>query len=370
MVSEFEGLTKTSLFTVHEQLGARLVDFAGWAMPLEYEGTVSEHEAVREDVGVFDVSHLGRVWVTGGGAEATVAATFTNDPARLDDGGSQYTLCCSDDGGILDDLIVYRVAEDRFLTIPNAANHRTVRSALEEAAAEHGAEIDEATARTSMLAVQGRRSLEVLTELYPTAASKVPYRGIGRIDAGPSGEGWFCRTGYTGEVGAEIILPGHDAPGVLRELVEQYDVTPVGLGARDTLRLEMGYPLHGQDLTRETDPFEAQLAWAVRLERDHFRGRDALLAKADRGPARRLWGVRAADRGIPRAEMEVQVAGRAVGEVTSGTYSPTLRTGIGLAYLEAGLGPDDEVEVDIRGNAVSFGVVRPPFVDADPKGGS
>lgn len=369
MVSEFEGLTKTSLFTVHEQLGARLVDFAGWAMPLEYEGTISEHEAVREDVGVFDVSHLGRVWVVGGGAEATIAATFTNDPARLDDGGSQYTLCCAEDGGILDDLIVYRVAEDRFLTIPNAANLRVVRSALEEAGDEHGAELDDATARTSMLAVQGPRSLEVLSDVYPTAASEVPYRGIGQVDAGPSADGWFCRTGYTGEVGAEIILPGLDAPGVLRELVEQYDVTPVGLGARDTLRLEMGYPLHGQDLTPDTDPFEAQLSWAVRLERDDFRGRDALVAKADSGAERRLWGLRAVDRGIPRAGMSVFADGREVGQVTSGTYSPTLRTGIGLAYLEADLGPEDEVVVDIRGNEIAFTVVRPPFVDADPRGG-
>lgn len=368
MPAEFEGLVKTSLFAIHEQLGARLVDFAGWAMPLEYEGTLAEHEAVRSDVGVFDVSHLGKLWITGDEAEQVVAATFTNDPTRLEDGRAQYTLLCADDGGVLDDLIVYRIASDHFLAVPNAANVRVVREALEAAAHERRAEIADDSTTLNILAIQGPRSLDVLDDLFPGVGRGVDYLGIARIHGGPSADGWLCRTGYTGEVGAELIVSELDAPGILRELVDVHDVTPAGLGARDTLRLEMGYPLHGQDITPRTGPYEARLGWAVRLQRDDFQGRDALVRLEEEGPSRLLRGLRAVDRGIPRAGMEVLHGDDVVGEVTSGTFSPTLRTGIGLAYLLIGTEPDDEVVVDVRGNRIPFRVTEPPFVEADPRG--
>ncbi len=357
---------KTSLHALHEELGARIAPFAGWGMPLEYEGTVSEHEAVRERVGVFDVSHLGSVWVEGPDAEDVVATSFTNDPTRLSDGRSQYTLCCDDDGGILDDLIVYRLAAERFLTVPNAANTRTVLGRLLKEADDRDATVTDASRQLAIVAVQGPDSLDLLGRLYPGVVAAVDHRGIATIDLGPSDEGWLCRTGYTGEVGAELVLPGSDAPGVFRELID-LGAVPAGLGARDTLRLEMGYPLHGNDLGPDTDPYEARLSWAVKLDRDDFHGREALVASEQQAPARRLYGLRADDRGIPRRGMEVRADGDRVGEVTSGSYSPTLRTGIGLAYLDTPLGPGDDVTVDVRGNGLGFEVVDPPFVDRDPR---
>lgn len=365
-MSEFEGLTKTPLYRIHQERGAKLAPFAGWVMPLEYAGTLAEHRAVREDVGVFDVSHLGTVFVRGDGALDTVAACFTNDPRDLGDGGAHYTLCCDEDGGITDDLIVYRLAGDRFLVIPNAANTDAVRGVLQEAANGRGAEVDDASRKYAILAVQGPRSLELAQRLFPDVG-KLGFQELAEVDLGPADTGWYCRTGYTGEVGVELVLPWHDAPGSFRELVE-LGATPCGLGARDTLRLEMGYPLHGNDISPDTDPFEARLGWAVDLDRDDFRGRDALRERKEKGPSRRLWGLRATDRGIPRPEMAVGRDGRPVGAVTSGTFSPTLRTGIGLAYLDDPLGPGDEVSVDVRGREHAFEVVKPPFVDADPHG--
>lgn len=367
MTGEFEGLIKTSLFSVHEQYGAKLVDFAGWAMPLSYTGTVAEHRAVRGDVGVFDVSHLGDLWVTGPAAEATVGATFTNDPRRLVDGASQYTLCCDHSGGIVDDLILYRLDAQRFLAIPNAANTAEVRTALQTAGEGHDVTTTDVSTRLTMLAVQGPRSLEVVRRLFPTVVDAVDYHGIAELDLGPSDTGWLARTGYTGEVGVEVILPELDAPGYFRELVE-LGATPAGLGARDTLRLEVGYPLHGNDLTTDTDPYEARLGWAVKLEGRQFRGSERLRAKAAQPPARRLWGVKVVGRGIPRPGMAVHHDGRRVGTVTSGTFSPTLRTGLGLACLDDPLGPGDQVAVDIRGKHQPFDVVRPPFVETDPRG--
>ncbi|HEX2026684.1 MAG TPA: glycine cleavage system aminomethyltransferase GcvT [Nitriliruptorales bacterium] len=366
--AQHEGLIKGALYSVHEQLGARIAPFAGWAMPIEYAGTLAEHRAVREDVGVFDVSHLGNIWVSGGGAEDTVAATFTNDPGDLEDGTSQYTLCCDEDGGVIDDLIVYRLNGDRFMVVPNAANRSAVLELLQAPAEQHGARVADDSMRLAILAVQGPRSLELVHQLFPDVVGTVPYHGIGYIDLGPSDDGWLCRTGYTGEVGCELMLPGLDAPGYFRELLE-LGATPVGLGARDTLRLEMGYPLHGNELSRDTDPFEAQLGWAVKLEGRRFRGSAALERRQEQGPQRRLWGIRATDRGIPRAGMTVTSDGDQVGTVTSGSFSPTLRTGIGLAYLAVPVGPGDEVTVDLRGRPALFEVVRPPFVDRDPRDG-
>ncbi|MGH3441898.1 MAG: glycine cleavage system aminomethyltransferase GcvT [Nitriliruptorales bacterium] len=365
-MSEFEGLTKTSLYSVHQERGAKLAPFAGWVVPLEYEGTLAEHRAVREDVGVFDVSHLGTVFVRGGGALDAVAACFTNDPRDLDDGQAHYTLCCDEDGGIVDDLIAYRLAGDRFLVIPNAANTAAVVDVLRDAAADRGAEVEDASTGYAILAVQGPRSIELAHRLFPDAG-RLGFQEFAELSLGPSDTGWYCRTGYTGEVGVELVLPWLDAPGYFRELVE-LGATPCGLGARDTLRLEMGYPLHGNDLSPDIDPFEARLGWAVDLDRDAFRGRDALRERKEKGPSRRLWGLRATDRGIPRPGMTVSSGGSTVGTVTSGTFSPTLRTGIGMAYLDDPVGPGAEVTVDVREREHRFAVVKPPFVDADPHG--
>ncbi|MBW3665181.1 MAG: glycine cleavage system aminomethyltransferase GcvT [Actinobacteria bacterium] len=361
-----EGLTRTALYVRHAELGARIMPFAGWAMPLEYQGTLSEHEAVRRDVGVFDVSHLGSIYVVGPGAGDAVAATVTKDVTQLDVGRSQYCLCCDEHGGIVDDLIVYRLESDRYLLIPNAANTAEVGAALIEAASGHGAEVDDRSLQCTILAVQGPRALDVLGTVTGADVASQAWTSVATIDLDRE-EALLCRTGYTGEVGSELILPNSRALEVFDQLLH-HGVTPCGLGARDTLRLEMGYPLHGNDLGPDTDPFEARLSWAVDLERGQFRGRDALKVAYEAGVSRRLLGIRAVERGIPRPGMTVLKDGEDVGTVTSGSYSPTLRTGIGLAYLAHPVAAGDRVTVDIRGKHREFEVLRPPFVDRDPRG--
>lgn len=359
-------LRPTPLTSLHRAVGAKLAPFAGWEMPLEFEGTLAEHRAVRSAVGVFDVSHLGTVAVTGPDAEAVVAATFTNDPARLEDGTSQYTLCCDATGGIIDDLIVYRLGPERFLAIPNAANNDAVVGRLRDAAGDADADVADLGVEHAILAVQGPESLGLVAEVVDVDPTTVPYLGAAEI--GHDGADLLmCRTGYTGEVGCELVVPAAAAPA-LWDALRSGGATACGLGARDTLRLEMGYPLHGHDLSPETDPYEARLGWVVELDRGAFTGREALAAAKERGPERRLWGLLGTNRRPPRQGMDVRREGERVGTVTSGSFSPTLEVGIGLAYLDAPVGPDDEVEVDVRGTGVPFRVVRPPFVDRDPSG--
>ena len=360
-------LIRPALYDRHVELGAKLAPFAGWHMPLQYAGTVTEHEAVRERVGVFDVSHLGTVWVEGDEALEVIAGSFTNDPTTLGVGQSQYTLCPTEDGGILDDLIVYRVADGRWMVVPNAANTARVVEVLRAVAAGRDAEVRDESRAWSILAVQGPESLSVLAQVLDDDPADVPYLHTREIGL-PGGRGVLGRTGYTGEIGAELVVENGAAERVFDALLGA-DVEPAGLGARDTLRLEMGYPLHGNDIGPDTDPYEARLGWAVKLDRDPFRAQDALRARKEQGVSRRLYGIRGDRRAIPRAGMQVTHEGRVVGAVRSGSFSPTLRVGIGLAYLENPLGPGDEVRIDLRGRDATFEVVRPPFVDRDPKGG-
>ena len=364
-------LRPTPLTSRHEAAGAKMAPFAGWSMPLQYAGTVTEHEAVRTGVGVFDVSHLGTVFVTGGDAGAVIAASFTNDPSGLSDGASQYTLCCDERGGIIDDLIVYRLAGDRWMTVPNAANTAAVVGRLQEQARGHDVEVADQSRDWAILAVQGPASLTALAGALdalgcgvdPTA---VPYLGVVETSVADVPV-LLCRTGYTGEIGAELVVGAAGAAAVWDALLAA-GAQPCGLGARDTLRLEMGYPLHGNDLSTEVLPHEARLTWAVKLDHGDFIGRDALLAAKEAGPDRRLWGLRGASRRPPRAGMRVLDGDREVGTVTSGSFSPTAQVGIGLALLSADIEPGAEVGVDVRGTTVPFEVIRPPFVDRDPKG--
>jgi aminomethyltransferase len=360
-------LVTTALTDRHHDLGAKMAPFAGWSMPLEYEGTLAEHRAVRAGVGVFDVSHLGTVWITGTDAEAAVASTFTNDPARLDDRQSQYTLCCDDTGGIVDDLIVYRIAANRFMVVPNAANTPAVVSRLERAAAQHtDATVRDESREHAILAVQGPGALDLVAGVVGLDPRDVPYLGLAEVEL--HGESVvLCRTGYTGEPGVELVLPNPAARPTFDALLEGGAV-PAGLGARDTLRLEMGYPLHGNDISRSTHPYEARLGWAVKLDRGAFTGQDALRAAKERGPGRRLLGLVTEGRRPLRAGMTVRRDGESVGELTSGGFSPTLEVGIGLAYLADPIAAGDEVVVDVRGRQLPASVVRPPFVERDPKG--
>ena len=347
-------LLKSPLHDRHVALGAKLADFGGWEMPIEYPGggVLKEHAAVREDVGVFDVSHLGKGVVRGPGALDFVNARLTNDLRRIGPGQAQYTLCCADDGGVVDDLIAYVRSEDEVFLIPNAANTATVMSLL---AADAGdLEVRNLHQDYGVIAVQGPRSAELVASLgLPTDSDYMSYT--------VSGDMIVCRTGYTGEHGYEL-LPRWEEAGSVWDALVAAGAQPCGLGARDTLRTEMGYPLHGQDLSLTISPVQARSGWAVGWDKPAFWGREALLQERAAGPRRLLWGLESQDRGIPRAHMDVLRDDRVIGEVTSGTFSPTLRKGIGLALLEQGTSDGDEVTVDVRGRISTMKVVKPPFV--------
>ncbi|MFU8841890.1 MAG: glycine cleavage system aminomethyltransferase GcvT [Nitriliruptoraceae bacterium] len=362
----------TPLTARHEAAGARLADFAGWSMPLWFAGGVAEHTAVRTHAGVFDVSHLGTVEVVGPAAREVVAATFTGDPSTLRDGDAQYTLCCDDGGGIVDDLLVYRLAADRLLTVPNAANTAAVVRALEEAATGRDAEVVDRSRERAVLAIQGPDSLELadrcLADLGapPAVATSTPRNRVREVEVDDGTPALICRTGYTGERGIEVVLGWATALRLWEGLVAA-GAAPCGLAARDTLRLEMGYPLHGNELSTSTLPGEARLGWAVALDRGPFRGQEALRAAAAAGAARRLWGLAAGGRRPLRAGLEVRAEdGGRLGVTTSGSLSPTLGVPIALAYLASSTGPGDRVVVDVRGRAVPAEVVRPPFLQRDP----
>jgi len=340
-------------------------------MPIEYAGggVLTEHAAVREQVGLFDVSHLGTATVRGPGAAAFVDACLTNDLSRIGPGQAQYTMCCLPDsdpqaGGVVDDLIVYLHGPDEVLLVPNAANAAEVLGRLADAAPA-GVEVVDRHADVAVLAVQGPRSLQVLELLG--LPGELSYMSFVTGTGGSGAEVTVCRTGYTGEHGYELLVAADRAGELWDALLDagqDEGIRMCGLGARDTLRTEMGYPLHGHELSREITPNQARSGWAVGWKKPAFWGRNALLAEKEAGPARLLWGLRATGRGIPRPGMAVLGAdGERIGEVTSGTFSPTLRTGIGLALLDAGRAEDGvEVAVDVRGRRQEVTVVKPPFV--------
>ncbi len=345
----------------HRERGASFAAFAGWLMPVSYAGTVAEHHATRRAAGLFDVSHLGKALVAGPGAADFVNGVLTNDLGRIGPGRAQYTLCCTPDGGVVDDMIAYFVGPDEIFLVPNAANTAAVVEVLEQAAPPGISVRNEHTGH-AVLAVQGPQSGEVLAALglpwqmdYMAFADAV-YRNAGvRV----------CRTGYTGEHGYEL-LPAWEGAGVLFDaLAEQVGLRGgevAGLGARDTLRTEMGYPLHGHELSAEISPVAAGCGWAVGWSKPDFRGRQALLTEKQAGPKRRLRGLRARGRGVPRAGMAVLDGAAEVGTVTSGTFSPTLGAGIALALLDTRVADEQVLAVDVRGRPLECEVVRPPFV--------
>lgn len=357
-------LLTSPLHARHLALGAKTAAFGGWAMPIEYaSGVAAEHAAVRGAAGLFDVSHLGKVGVRGPGAAAYLDTVLSNDLGRIGAGEAQYTLLCTPEGGVVDDLIAYVRADDDVLLVPNAANTAEVVRILAEGAPA-GVEVVDEHRDHAVLAVQGPASDAVM------AAAGLPagHAYMSFVEAEVAGVPVVvCRTGYTGERGYEVVAPVGVAAELWDALVaagEPHGLVPAGLGARDTLRTEMGYPLHGQDLGPEISPVQARLGWAVGWRKPAFRGREALVAEKEAGPARVLRGLRAVRRGIPRPGMRVLRSELEVGVVTSGTFSPTLRTGIALALLAPDVTEGDEVVVDVRGRSEVFTVVRPPFVDA------
>jgi len=367
---------RSPLHDRHEALGAKWADFGGWSMPVEYPGdgggVLAEHLAVRTAVGLFDVSHLGKATVSGPGAAAFLNSCLSNDLDRISAGQAQYTLCCDDaSGGVVDDLIAYLRGPDEVFLVPNAANTAEVVRRL-QAAAPDDITVTEQHADFAVLAVQGPRSAEVLAGVgLPTDHDYMSFtETTWQAPSGASAQVIVCRTGYTGEHGYELIAPSEAGPQLWDAVLTggaEYGIRPAGLGARDTLRTEMGYPLHGQDLSLEITPSQARSGWAVGWDKPAFWGRTALRAEKEAGPGRLLWGLRASGRGILRPHLPVlNEAGKAVGQTTSGTFSPSLRVGIGLALLDRGIGitGGSELNVDVRGRPLAVTVVKPPFVES------
>ena len=338
-----------------------MVPFAGWDMPIRYGSVLDEHRACRTGAVVFDVSHMGSVWVRGPGAFAALQGLLTNDLAKIGPSRAQYTHLLDDDASVVDDLIVWWVGEEEFLVIPNASNTAPALAALQAAAADAGgADVEHVTEQRALLAVQGPEARRRLADLAPEAAA-VAHFGVSATALPGGASGFVGGTGYTGEDGVELFVPVEAAVDVWRALLET-GVVPAGLGARDTLRLEMGYPLHGHELGPGITPLQAGLGWVVGWDKPAFAGRDALLAEKERGPHRRLGGILLSDRQVPRAECPVLIGDEVAGEVTSGNVSPILERGIALAFLPPGTKPGTSVEVDIRGRTAPGEVVKPPFI--------
>jgi aminomethyltransferase len=356
----------TSLDAEHRALGARLVPFAGWEMPIQYEGIVAEHRAVREAAGLFDVSHMGELELSGPGALETVSSLITNDPSRIADGQAQYTCCCNDAGTILDDLIVYRHDPERVLIVCNASNRDKI-SAHFAAAARGRANFRDLSDETALLALQGPKALEVLAAAGSSldVARDLPsFRFRAAEVAGVPVT--IARTGYTGEDGVELFTPWDRAPEVWRALLEQgraFGIKPIGLGARDTLRLEARLALYGNDIDETTNPLEAGLGWTVKLDKPGFVGKEALVRVKAEGSARALVGFEVTGRGIARHGYALLgTSGAPVGLCTSGSPSPTLGKNIGLGYLPTALSKvGTEFAVDCRGKTVEAVVVPTPF---------
>jgi aminomethyltransferase len=364
----------TPLLDRHERLGAKIVEFAGWLMPIQYSGILEEHRAVRSAAGLFDLSHMGELVVEGEDAGAALAGALVSDPPSLAVGRAHYSMICAQDGGILDDLIVYRLAEDRFMVVANASNARTVSDALAERLDGFRAVLDDRSLATGLVAVQGPRSLDILGPLTDLDLGAIRYYGIAEsVVAGIPAQ--VARTGYTGEDGFELFVDVDQAGELWDALLEAgrpHGEVPVGLGARDTLRLEAGMPLYGNELDRTTNPYEAGLGRVVKLSKaGDFVGRAALERVVRDGAQRQLVGLRMRDRGIARHGYPVLAGAGAVapatptspiGTVTSGTMSPTLGSAIAMAYVPPPqAGPGTMLAVDVRGAPVAAEVVPLPF---------
>jgi aminomethyltransferase len=355
-----ETLRRTPLFERHERAGARLVPFAGWEMPVQYEGIRPEHIAVRTHAGVFDVSHMGEIETSGAQAEEFLQRLLSNDVSRIAEGGAQYSVLCRDDGGVLDDLFTYRLGPERFLTVTNASNHDKDLAWFREHAGDFDVEVSDAHERWAMLAVQGPEARAAVTRI---ADGELPERMRTAELTVAGADCLVCGTGYTGEDGVEILVAPGAAPAVWDALVEQ-GVRPVGLGARDTLRLEVSFHLYGNDLSEERNPIEAGLGWCCKLDTG-FIGSDAL---RDIEPADALVPFAFTGPGIPRQDNPVHTE-HGEGVVTSGSLSPCLELGIGMAYVPvAAAAPGTKIEVDVRGKRRDAEVREKPLYRKETSG--
>ncbi|MCU0478637.1 MAG: glycine cleavage system aminomethyltransferase GcvT [Chloroflexi bacterium] len=355
----------TPLTERHAALGARMVDFAGWRMPIQYTGILEEHRAVRERAGLFDLCHMGELFVDGPDAGDALAHAVTTDPRALAVGRAQYSMICAPDGGVLDDLIIYRLADDRYLVVANASNAATVSDALAERFEGRRAVLDDRSLATALIAIQGPAARAIFAPLTFVDLDTIRYYGIGEGTVAGV-RALVARTGYTGEDGFEVFVDAAAGTTIWDALVDAgraAGLTPVGLGARDTLRLEAGMPLYGNELDRETTPFDAGLGRVVKLGKEGgFVGLDALAKAAEAGPRKRLVGLMVRGRGIARHGHPIWAGDRRTGTVTSGTMSPTLGVPIAMAYVAPGDAlPGTMLDVEIRDARAAAEVVPLPF---------
>jgi aminomethyltransferase len=359
------GVHETPLRDLHEALGAKLIEFGGWRMPLQYRGILEEHRAVRERAGLFDLSHMGELFVEGGDAGRALAHALVTNPPALKLGRAHYSMICAADGGIIDDLIVYRLAEERFLVVANAANANVVSDSLVERLAGFKAVLDDRSLAMALCAVQGPRSIEIVARLTDVDLSSLRYYAIAEGTVAGI-RALVARTGYTGEDGFEIFVDNGRAGELWEALLrvgEDAGIAPIGLGARDTLRLEAGMPLYGNELDRETNPYEAGQGRIVKLDKpDDFVGRTALEEVERDGPKRRLVGLVMQGRGIARHGYPIHAGDQRTGTVTSGTHSPTIGKAIAMGYVApAHAEPGTILDVEIREQRVPAEVVPLPF---------
>ena len=348
----------------HLELNAKMADFGGWLMPIEYPktGVIQEYNSVRTQVGVFDVSHLGKISVVGEGSLEFLNTALTNDLNRIIPGQAQYTLICNDNGGVIDDLIVYQNSASNFFLVPNASNNAAVFEVLKSTAPSQ-ITVSNLHEDFAVFAVQGPKSVSMLNSLG--IDTDIDYMQFLNAKIGDS-ELIVCRTGYTGELGFEIIPSWQNAEKVWSQLMqaaEKFNGTACGLGARDILRTEMGYPLHGHEISLSISPIEASASWAVAFDKADFTGKEVLKNQKQNGTKLKLKAILATDRAIPRKDMQVKsVSGEIVGLVTSGTFSPALKKGIGLALINSDISKGDKVLIDVRGKDSVFEIVSLPFV--------
>ncbi|HET9985542.1 MAG TPA: glycine cleavage system aminomethyltransferase GcvT [Longimicrobiales bacterium] len=357
-------LKRTPLFEEHHRLGAKIIPFAGYEMPVHYPaGIVAEHNAVRQKAGLFDVSHMGELEVRGGDALGFIQYVTTNDASKLEVGQAQYSVLCQEDGTALDDCIVYRF-DDHYMVVVNASNVDQDRDWISKFAGRFGTDVVDRSDQTALLALQGPAAARILQPLTDVDLDALKYYHFqrGQVDGMPA---IVSRTGYTGEDGFELYIGAGDAVQLWKRLLEAGSgegILPIGLGARDTLRLEVGYILYGNDLDDRHTPFEAGLGWVTKLDKGDFIGRSALEQRKAAGLTEKLAGFVLRERGFPRPGYDIRWNGELSGQVTSGVLSPTLNQGIGLAYLPTEAAkPGTTIEIMIRDKAIPAEVVRPPF---------
>ena len=364
-------LKATPLLGLHKELGAKLVPFVGWNMPIQFAGVLSEHICVRERVGLFDVSHMGEIEVKGKDAKKFLQFLLSNNVEKMFDGSILYSLMCYETGGVVDDLLAYRFSENHYFLCVNASNSDKDYDWIARHASSFNVNIKNTSSETSQLALQGPDAKNVLQSLCGISLDDLSYYNF-RKGMVNNVESLISRTGYTGEDGFELYLSPEKVSEVFRSLMEQgrsYGIQPIGLGARDTLRIEMGYPLYGNEIDNNPTPLDAGLGWVIKFDKGEFLGRESLLKQKEEGlPRRKLVGLKLLTRGVPRAHYQVFKNGESVGKVTSGTFSPTLNTGVGLCYVSSEYSDiGNHLDVKIRDQLVATEVIQLPFVPSHVK---